>query len=197
MSNLDHTERSVPSVAGIQFRFIDRFPGYAFGSDGSVWTCWKVSGLSSRLGSKNVRSSEWRVLNGTLAKRACEYRCVAIRRIGDTRRKNFLVHSLILEAFCGPRPSGNQGCHNNGIGTDNRIENLRWDTPKGNTADKFRHGTVRRGSNHGFSKLTEEKVIEIRSRRASGESASELANEFNVHVRTISRVYTRRIWTHV
>lgn len=52
-----------------------------------------------------------------------------------------LVHKLVLEAFIGPRPAGMQCCHNNGKRTDNRVSNLRWDTPSANMQDCIRHGT--------------------------------------------------------
>ena len=32
-------------------------------------------------------------------------------------------------------------CHNNGRPADNRLENLRYDTPSNNNRDKVRHGT--------------------------------------------------------
>ncbi|MEV4127158.1 NUMOD4 motif-containing HNH endonuclease [Nocardia sp. NPDC049707] len=51
------------------------------------------------------------------------------------------VHALVLEAFVGPRPSGMEVCHNNGVPTDNRLENLRYDTASANQLDKVIHGT--------------------------------------------------------
>lgn len=62
----------------------------------------------------------------------------------DGRYMYPLVHTLVLEAFVGPRPEGTEGCHWNGDRTDNRIHNIRWDTPAGNAADKVRHGTTTR-----------------------------------------------------
>lgn len=67
------------------------------------------------------------------------YRMVTLHKEG--RRKNRMVHQIVLEAFVGPCPPGQQTCHNNGDPSDNRLENLRWDTPKANVADKRRHGT--------------------------------------------------------
>lgn len=49
------------------------------------------------------------------------------------------VHALVLTAFVGHRPNGYEGCHNNGDPSDNRLVNLRWDTPRGNQADKLVH----------------------------------------------------------
>jgi hypothetical protein len=57
------------------------------------------------------------------------------------KRRMAKVHQLVLEAFVGSRPGGMEGCHNNGDGTDNRVENLRWDTPSENNFDLVRHGT--------------------------------------------------------
>lgn len=51
-----------------------------------------------------------------------------------------LVHVLVLETFVGPRPAGMEACHNNGICTDNRLSNLRWDTHAANEADS--HSTA-------------------------------------------------------
>jgi len=34
-----------------------------------------------------------------------------------------------------------EGCHNNGDKDNNRLSNLRWDTPSSNSLDLVRHGT--------------------------------------------------------
>lgn len=56
------------------------------------------------------------------------------------RREPWLTHRLILTAFKGPCPDGLEGCHNNGVPDDNRLENLRWGTRSENTYDKIEHG---------------------------------------------------------
>ena len=48
------------------------------------------------------------------------------------------IHSLVLEAFIGPRPDGLEICHNDGIRTDNMLANLRYDTPSANAQDQYR-----------------------------------------------------------
>jgi hypothetical protein len=50
------------------------------------------------------------------------------------------IHVLMLEAFVGPRPPGMWGLHANDVKHDNRIENLRWDTPSENMYDRVRNG---------------------------------------------------------
>lgn len=64
---------------------------------------------------------------------------VQLRRPGVREEKR--VHRLVLEAFFGPCPDGMEGCHNNGNPSDNRLENLRWDTRSENIRDSVRHGT--------------------------------------------------------
>lgn len=51
-----------------------------------------------------------------------------------------LVHTLVLEAFVGPRPEGMLARHLNGDQTDNRRENLQWGTPAENMQDRALHG---------------------------------------------------------
>lgn len=58
----------------------------------------------------------------------------------NQRKRTSPVHRLVLEAFVGPRPPGQHGCHHDGDPTNNHLSNLRWDTPKSNTADMVRHG---------------------------------------------------------
>ncbi len=50
------------------------------------------------------------------------------------------IHRLVLEAFVGPSPEGQQACHWNGDPLDNRLENLRWDTASANQLDNVRLG---------------------------------------------------------
>ena len=50
------------------------------------------------------------------------------------------VHALVMLAFVGPRPNGMHICHNNGDPADNRLVNLRYDTPSENALDSVDHG---------------------------------------------------------
>lgn len=191
---MSEANSTFPQVPDVEFRSIEWLPGYAFGSDGTVWTRW-------RRHYKHALCDVWRQLKGSLTtykgKWADNYRETAVRGINDKKRRNHMVHKLILEAFVGPRPEGMECRHLNGNGSDNRIANLRWGTPAENTLDKFRHGTVSRGCRNGWSKLNEEKVLEMRQRRKNGEQLKSLAAYFKVDVRTVTRVVGRRIWTHI
>lgn len=180
-----------PAIPGILFAGIERFPGYAFGAEGSVWNRWKLGAVPRVLG------DVWRQLTPTPGGYKRRYREVSIRATSDAKRKGYLVHRLILEAFVGDCPPGLEGCHENGKHADNRIENLRWDTPAGNTADKIRHGTVARGSGHTQAKLDEAKVTAIRIARRAGVELETLAVEHDIDVRNIGRAARGETWKHV
>lgn len=87
-----------------------------------------------RLNSRGRRSAG-KVLSP--GKRASGHLGVVLRRGGSP--KAYLAHRLVLAAFIGPCPEGMEGCHNNGIPSDNRVANLRWDTRISNMHDRVRH----------------------------------------------------------
>ena len=53
------------------------------------------------------------------------------------------------------------------------------------------------GEAHKLAKLNSQQVIEIRKRRAAGESLKHLASEFGVCFQTISIIASRKIWAHI
>lgn len=154
------------------WKVIDSFPQYAVSTLGRV---------RSRRG----------FLKPVLKKQT-GYLVVTLRRRG--KRFQPLIHSLVLEAFVGPRPEGHQACHNNGKRNDPRLENLRWDTVKGNHADRDRHGTTIRGEKSPFAKLTTEQVHEI---RRAEQNQPALAKKFGVSQVLISRIQLRKMWRHI
>lgn len=108
------------------------------------------------------------------------------------------VHQLVLSAFIGPCPDGMECCHNNGIRSDSRLENLRYDTRAGNMADCVLHGTTNRGERSGLAVLTEKDVLQIRKLRATGRHpVAALAERFGVSPMTISDVTNFRSWQHI
>jgi hypothetical protein len=70
------------------------------------------------------------------------------------RGRSARVHSLVLEAFVGPRPAGHQAAHADGDKLNNAAANLRWATPQENNADKRLHGTLQRGSRSHYGART-------------------------------------------
>lgn len=74
------------------------------------------------------------------------YKRVTLSR--DGKKRNRLVHHLVLEAFIGPRSDGMECRHLNGQPGDNRLENLQWGTSSENSFDVVQHG------NHHSAKKT-------------------------------------------
>ena len=121
--------------------------------------------------------------------------CVALSVNG--RPKTRQVHQLVMEAFVGPCPEGQQVRHGPGGSLDNRLVNLCYGTPKENTADRERDGTVPRGETHRHAKLTAVIVLDCRRRYAGGETQTALAAEFGVSVVCIHSAITGRSWSHI
>ena len=65
----------------------------------------------------------------------------------DLLTRTVYVHRIVAKAFHGvPSDPSLVVCHNNGDHTDNRSDNLRWDTASGNVQDSLRHGTHNQAS---------------------------------------------------
>ncbi len=54
-----------------------------------------------------------------------------------------------------------------------------------------------KGETHGMVVLSESIVIQIRQRCGGGESQRKVAKELGVHQGTVSRIVTRKIWSHI
>lgn len=165
-------------MSTVEYRTIERFAGYRFGSDGSVW--------SSKM------TSQWKPLK---PRWAGGYLCVYLSQPG--RRGNVAIHLAVAEAFLGPKPSATLDCcHNNGNRADCSIANLRYDSKKSNCADKAVHGTLYNGERHHDAKLTAEKVRSIRSMYGSRSLAS-IGSEFGVSARNVLSICQRKTWKHI
>ena len=100
----------------------------------------------------------------------------------EGKRKVCLVHRLVLLAFVGGCPAGNEVRHLNSIKTDNRLVNLAYGTHSENVIDTINLGRNSR------QKLNTELVIEIRRRTSNGEAVKDIAIEYGVSTRAISRI---------
>lgn len=63
-----------------------------------------------------------------------------VRLSRDGVSKSRTIHSLVLEAFVGPRPEGMVACHRDDDKANNSRVNLRWDTASANAVDRVRNG---------------------------------------------------------
>jgi len=56
-------------------------------------------------------------------------------------QRTHTVHSLVMQAFVGPRPDGMEVRHLDGDPTNSRLSNLAYGVPSENALDRVRHGT--------------------------------------------------------
>jgi hypothetical protein len=168
----------------VKFLPVPEFPDYYVGTNGSVW-----SYLNGRWGPGN-KPHQLKPGLGRVG-----YLTVVLCRDGKHVTMN--VHRLVLEAFVGPCPEGMEGCHNDGIRTNNRLENLRWDTPKNNQADRVKHGTDFRGERSPSAKLREEDVREIKRLLRQGWLHRKIARKYGVVQSLISGINTGKRWRYV
>ena len=122
------------------------------------------------------------------------YEVVVLRVEGKFKR--FLVHTLVLRTFVGPKPPGMETRHLNGNRRDNRLENLAYGTGSENQADRVLHGTDSRGEKSTQAKLTEAQVLEIRE-LGKTLSPSELEKMYPVSRSNIRRIINRTMWKHI
>lgn len=80
----------------------------------------------------------------------------------------------------------------------NSLTNLDWETAMVNASRKLLHGTLIRGEKQHLAKLTEQDVLEIRSKYAAGESVKELQVRYKIKSgSTIRSVIDKTTWKHV
>jgi len=104
-------------------------------------------------------------------------------------RASLRVHREVLRSFVGD--SELCCCHNDGDKLNNHLTNLRWDTHKGNEADKVEHGTKMQGESHHQSKLTKMQAIFVKTSSLGG---AELARKFGISRSQIYNIRKSRSW---
>lgn len=147
-----------------------------------------------RIGSTVVRSQEPKILSQNLGGAKRQYRRVTFYT--HSKYQSRYVHQLVLESFVGQRPEKHQASHEDGVGSNNRIDNLSWKTVIDNHADKKRHGTQTFGERHPNSHLTEDQVIYILNdnRKTPG---LRLARIFGVNHKTVYAILNGKTWRHL
>ena len=121
---------------------------------------------------------------------------------GPSVRWQVFVHQLVMLAFVGPYPEGQEIRHGRGGPLDNRLVNLCYGTHAENGRDMIEHGHAngcgKLGSKHPKAKLTEDLVRQIRVEYAAGGVTEQvLADRHGVNVSTLHRLLARQTWQHV
>jgi hypothetical protein len=118
--------------------------------------------------------------------------------------RNVGVHRAYYAHYVGPVPHNKVVMHTCDRPACCNPAHLKLGTQKENMADRQAKGRgagwvneAGVGSQRANAKLDEDKVREIRRRRAEGEKAKDLAKEFGVSNTVIHFVVTRKSWVHV
>lgn len=127
-----------------------------------------------------------------------------VRGYGVMWRQNqaFKAHRISWAIHHGEIPHGNLVLHRCDVTSCIHPEHLFLGTNADNTHDMISKGRARltisaRGQEHGFARLVEDEVREIRRRAALGEPHAALSREFGIGQSSISRIVSRKRWSHV
>lgn len=102
------------------------------------------------------------------------YLYVGLRKEQSVENSTFCpVFHLIAKTFLGERPKGANICHADGDKSNNRLENLRYDTNRENHIDVYRCGGR-------YGKLSAEQALDVKKRLERGESQSTIARLYGV-----------------
>lgn len=170
------------------------FPGYSVTGDGRVFTHRRRFGLGKGRGGGVVIdptfSRELRQFVGHGG-----YLYVSIAR--EQGQRAVPVHRLIMDAFVGPEPEGQEVRHLDGDCRNNTLSNLAYGTPKQNADDRMRCGVRFIGENNPRARVTEDVVRGIRARAATGEAVRAIARSLKIGATTVADIVKRKRWQHV
>jgi hypothetical protein len=108
---------------------------YEVSDQGRVRSLARTVPTKSRSGNPYLRPVPERILRPGPQKKS-GHLSVILSRKGGMRQ----VHELVLTTFVS-RPPDCESCHNDGDPTNNRLDNLRWDTRHSNIMDAIRKGS--------------------------------------------------------
>lgn len=193
--------RNQPRPTKEEWRSIAGYSGYEVSSLGRVRSLARLDAAGNRMKERLLAP---RLHTGG-------YLRVQLSSAGKSR--DFFIHRLVLQAFVGPCPPNQEGCHNDGNRQNNEATNLRWDTRFQNMADKKLHGTeqlgakhwmirkpewVRRGQRVPTSILNSTDVERIRDMRVNGCTLKAIAQWIGgVKTENIGAITRRVTWRHV
>ena len=107
------------------------------------------------------------------------------------------VHRLVMAAFNGPCPAGEEVNHKNGVKDDNRLSNLEYVTHAYNSLHTSQVLGLKRGESHGMSKLKSAEVSAIKKLLRRGWLQRQIAKLYNVSQSSISFIKLGTTWAHV
>lgn len=161
---------------------IPGFPDYLAGDDGLVYTT-RGRTPERRWGAVTPRPLSLKPSGGYLK----------VQMMAGRKRHHLWAHAVICAAFHGPRPEARETSHLNGKRADNEPSNLAWETLGENQRRRLEHGTQIHGERHPWSRLSDERVLEIlRARLRERRSAIEIERAFGIDRNTVYKLESGR-----
>ena len=155
--------------------------------NGYIWKTY--DGRSKGNKSKNIRRAEFIDDRGYL-----------VIFISINKKRYFCkAHRLVYAYFKNELVGDKEINHIDGNKTNNNISNLELSDRFHNMQHAYKLGLLKSniGSKNGYSKLTEEQVLEIRRLRNEGIMVRELSEMFNISKTNIRDIISRKLWKHI
>lgn len=183
----------IPNPADAEFpedwEIIPGHPSYEVSSMGRV-RCWSYMD-KPRHRPRNLKLGSGKKLN---------YHQITLSKGARQKREWVYVQRLVVEAFLGPAPKeGMEINHKNGIGTDNRVENLEWVTHSENLLHAVRVGLkiTKKGEDSHSSKITNLQALEIKQRIVNGEKPRHISKDLNISKSVIGNIRHGSSWKQI
>lgn len=179
----------IPDLPGEQWRPVVGYEGFY-----EVSNMCRVKGLDRMV----MRRGEIVRVAGVLLKmhrHSAGYWVVDLRQLNVRHTK--YVHRLVLEAFVGPCPEGEECRHLNGDRADARLENLAWGTRVEQAEDRRRHGTLLEGETAPHARFTAADVRVMRTLSANGVTDKIIGMAFDAHPAQIAQITNGNRWKSV
>jgi len=118
-------------------------------------------------------------------------------RLTTLNGKCVRVHRVIAKTFLGECPDGLQVDHIDGNRGNNRLSNLRYVTPQGNSDNMKRLGNGPVGTKNAKARLSEGIVRVVDDMLILGFGCAEISRIFGVGENTINDIKHRKTWRRV
>lgn len=110
------------------------------------------------------------------------------------------VHSIVADAFIGPRPDRHEVNHIDGDKTNNAVANLEYVTSGENKRHAYttglRSATRHAGETNGHASLSVAAIQQIRAMRGVVPGVA-LAKRYGINKSTVSKIQNGRRWAHI
>lgn len=125
---------------------------------------------------------------------------LAINLYRENKGKKHLIHKLVCLAFIGPRPTGKEVNHKDGVKNNNNLNNLEWVTKAKNIQHAYANNLINRNSlgtanNKHAAKINKIKADEIRATYNAGRiTKRQIARDNSLSLAQINRILKNQVW---